>query len=184
MSDVFLTKSIYAMVISLATGVFGVAFPFQPIQLTLVSSLTIGVPGFFLALMPNTDRFRPGFFRRVLTFAIPSGIVCATGAFVTYLIVSPQTGDITAQTYATVTLLVIALGVLLQSARPLNAIRLGVVGAMAAAIAAVLVIPPLSQFFSMRVTLEQPFLVALGVGAVGVLVILAMTPVIDRLRAR
>ncbi len=183
-SDVFLTKSIYAMVISLATGVFGVAFPFQPIQLTLVSSLTIGVPGFFLALMPNTDRFRPGFFRRVLTFAIPSGIVCATGAFVTYLIVSPQTGDITAQTYATVTLLVIALGVLLQSARPLNAIRLGVVGAMAAAIAAVLVIPPLSQFFSMRVTLEQPFLVALGVGAVGVLVILAMTPVIDRLRAR
>ena len=55
---------------------------------------------------------------------------------------------------------------------------------MAVAFAAVLVIPPLSQFFSMRVTLEQPFLVALGVGAVGVLVILAMTPVIDRLRAR
>ena len=183
-SDVFLTKSIYAMVISLATGVFGVAFPFQPIQLTLVSSLTIGVPGFFLALMPNTDRFRPGFFRRVLTFAIPSGIVCATGAFVTYLIVSPQTGDITAQTYATVTLLVIAVGVLLQSARPLDPVRIGVVASMAAAIAAVLVIPPLSQFFSMRVTLEQPFLVALGVGAVGVLVILAMTPVIDRLRAR
>ena len=63
-SDVFLTKSIYAMVISLATGVFGVAFPFQPIQLTLVSSLTIGVPGSSSRSCRTPTQFRPGFFRR------------------------------------------------------------------------------------------------------------------------
>ncbi|MFN8126198.1 MAG: HAD-IC family P-type ATPase [Candidatus Nanopelagicales bacterium] len=183
-SDVFLTKSIYAMVISLATGVFGVAFPFQPIQLTLVSSLTIGIPGFFLALMPNTDRFRPGFFRRVLLFAVPAGIVCATGAFVTYMVVSPRTGEISAQTYATFTLVVIALGVLLQSARPLNLVRVAVVASMAVAFAAVLVIPPLSQFFSMRITLDQPLLVAAVVGAAGVAVVFAITPFIDRLRSQ
>ncbi len=181
-SDVFLTKSIYAMVISLATGVFGVAFPFQPIQLTLVSSITIGIPGFFLALMPNNDRFRPGFFRRVLLFAIPAGIVCAISAFACYQVVTPQTGDTTAQTYATVTLIIVALGVLLQSARPLNPIRIAVVLAMAAAFVGVLLIPPLSQFFSMTVTAEQPLLIALGIGAAGIGVILAITPVIDRLR--
>ena len=61
-SDVFLTKSIYAMIISLATGVFGVAFPFQPIQLTLVSSLTIGIPG----ILPGPHaQYRP----------FPSGIL-------------------------------------------------------------------------------------------------------------
>ncbi len=181
-SDVFLTKSIYAMIISLATGVFGVAFPFQPIQLTLVSSLTIGIPGFFLALMPNTDRFRPGFFRRVLLFAVPAGLICAIAAFTCYTVLLPTTDEGHAQTYATVTLITVALGVLLQSARPLNLQRIGVVAAMALGFVAVLIIPPLSQFFSMTVSAEQPFLIALGIGAVGVAVILAITPVIDRLR--
>ena len=181
-SDVFLTKSIYAMVISLATGVFGVAFPFQPIQLTLVSALTIGIPGFFLALMPNTDRFRPGFFRRVLTFAVPAGIVCAASAFACYQLVTPLVGDVPAQTYATVTLVIVALGVLLQSARPLNLIRIGVVLAMLLGFLGVLVIPPLARFFSMTVDLGHALLVAAVVGGVGVLVILALTPLIDRMR--
>lgn len=183
-SDVFLTKSIYAMLISLATGVFGVAFPFLPRHLTLVSSLTIGIPGFFLALMPNTDRFRPGFFRRVLVFAVPAGVIAATSAFTTYLIVTGMTDEASARTDATITLTIVALGVLLQSARPLNLIRLAVVAAMALSFVAVILIPPLSEFFAMTVTSETPLLIALGVGAAGVLVILAITPLIDRLRRR
>lgn len=181
-SDVFLTKSIYAMVISLATGVLGVAFPFQPIQLTLVSSLTIGIPGFFLALMPNTDRFRPGFFRRVLTFAVPAGVVCAASAFVCYQLTTPLVGDIPAQTYATLTLVLVALGVLLQSARPLNLIRVGVVLAMLVSFLGVLLIPPLARFFSMTVELGSALVTALVVGGVGILVILLLTPLIDRMR--
>jgi magnesium-transporting ATPase (P-type) len=183
-SDVFLTKSIYAMTISLATGVFGVAFPFLPRHLTLVSSLTIGIPGFFLALMPNSDRFRPGFFRRVLLFAVPAGLITAACAFTTYLIAINQTDEASARTDATITLCTVALGVLLQSARPLNLIRLAVVASMAAAFVAVIVIPPLSQFFAMTVTAESSLLLALGVGAVGVGIILAITPIIDRLRRR
>ena len=72
-SDVFLTKTSYAVVISLVTALFAVAFPFLPRHLSLIGGLTIGIPGFFLALMPNTERFRPGFLRRVLLFAVPSG---------------------------------------------------------------------------------------------------------------
>ena len=93
-----------------------------------------------------------------------------------------MTGEPVAQTYATVTLITVALGVLLQSARPLNLIRVGVVVAMALAFVGVLVIPPLSRFFSMTVSFDQPLFVALGVGAAGVAVILAITPVIDRMR--
>lgn len=83
-ADVFLTKSFYAMIISTATAIFAVAFPFLPRHLTLVSALTIGIPGFFLALMPNTERFRPGFFNRVLLFAIPAGVIAAISAFASY----------------------------------------------------------------------------------------------------
>ncbi len=64
-SDLFLTKSFYAMVVSIATVVFVLPFPFLNRHLTVVTALTIGIPAFFLALMPNKQRFRPGFFRRV-----------------------------------------------------------------------------------------------------------------------
>ena len=83
--------------------------------------------------------------------------------------------------YATVTLLVIALGVPVAVGPTPNPVRIGVVASMAAAIAAVLVIPPLSQFFRC-VTLSSPSSSPWASGPVGVLVILAMTPVIDRLR--
>jgi cation-transporting ATPase E len=53
-SDVFLTKTSYAVVISVITGLLAVEFPFLPRHLSLIGALTIGIPGFFLALMPNT----------------------------------------------------------------------------------------------------------------------------------
>ncbi len=59
-SGLYLNKTVYAMLISLAIGVAGFAFPFLPRHLTLVGAITIGIPSFFLALAPNTDRFRPG----------------------------------------------------------------------------------------------------------------------------
>ena len=60
------------------------AFPFLPRHLTLVGAITIGIPSFFLALAPNTERFRPGFVERVLRFAIPTGTLAAIATFVAY----------------------------------------------------------------------------------------------------
>src|SRR6266542_2605390 len=51
--NLFLTKTVYAMLLALAVGVAGVPFPFLPRHLTLISTLTIGIPGFFLALAPS-----------------------------------------------------------------------------------------------------------------------------------
>jgi len=181
-SDVFLTKSIYAMAISLATGVFGVAFPFLPRHLTLISALTIGIPGFFLALMPNTDRFRPGFFRRVLLFAIPAGIVCSITAFTTYLLSIQVTSEASSRTNATIALFVVAMAVLLQSARPLNLLRLGVVSAMALCFVAVILIPALSQFFAMQINQDSSVAVAVVAGSIGAAVIMILTPFIDKWR--
>ena len=182
-SDVFLTKTSYAIVFSLMTGLFAVAFPFLPRHLTLISSLTIGIPGFFLALMPNTERFRPGFLRRVLLFAIPSGIICAASALSTYAIalsVDEPLAD--AQSAATVTLFIVATSVLLQSARPLNAIRIAIVGSMVAAFVGVLVIPWLSDFFALTVGPERYTLVAVVIGLVGGVLVWVAALVTDRWR--
>ena len=72
-AGLFVTKTVYAAIIAVAVGAAGIAYPFFPRHLTIISTLTIGVPGFFLALGRGAPRARPGFTRRVLSFTIPAG---------------------------------------------------------------------------------------------------------------
>ena len=182
-SDVFLTKSFYAVLISIATGLFAVEFPFLPRHLTLIGALTIGIPGFFLALMPNTERFRPGFFKRVLLFTAPAGAICAIAAFTSYGAALRVDEPIpSAQSAATVTLFIVAIAVLIQSARPLNAIRLAIVAAMIAAFIAVLYIPWLSNFFALSLAPERYSVVAVVVGVIGALAVAVATKITDKWR--
>lgn len=81
----FLVKTIYSIILSIAFIFLNYSYPFIPIQLTLISSLTIGFPGFVLALEPNHDRVKPGFLRNILTRAFPGGISAAAGLIVTAL---------------------------------------------------------------------------------------------------
>ena len=182
-SDVFLTKSFYAVLISIATGLFAVEFPFLPRHLTLIGALTIGIPGFFLALMPNTERFRPGFFRRVLLFTAPAGAICAIAAFTSYGAALRVDEPIpSAQSAATVTLFIVAIAVLIQSARPLNFIRLGIVAAMVIAFVAVLYVPLLSHFFALSLAPERYSVVAIVVGVLGAIAVAVATKITDRWR--
>jgi len=182
-SDVFLTKSVYSTVISVLTGVFAVTFPFLPRHLSLVGALTIGIPGFFLALMPNKERFRPGFFKRVLVFAVPAGIIAAMSAWTSYAIalwVSEPVSN--AQQAATVTLFIVATAVLAIAARPLNLVRWGIIAGMVVAFAAVIYIPPLSEFFALSLGPERYSLVAVGVGLVGAVAVWIAGIIADRWR--
>ncbi len=182
-SDVFLTKTTYSVVFSVMTGLFAFAFPFLPRHLTLISALTIGIPAFFLALMPNTERFRPGFLRRVLLFAIPSGVICATASLVSYgLALGVGEPLFNAQEAASVTLFIVAISVLLMSARPLNAIRLAIVATMVAMFIAVLAIPFLSDFFALALGPERYAAVAIGCGLVGAALVWLAGLVTDRWR--
>ena len=182
-ADVFLTKSFYAIFISIATGVFAVAFPFLPRHLSLIGALTIGIPGFFLALMPNTERFRPGFFKRVIVFTAPAGAVAALAAFTSYgtaLNIGESLGD--AQSAATVTLFIVTTAVLIQSARPLSLLRLGIVALMIVLFLGVLFIPSFSNFFALSLGPERYSFVAIAVGLIGAGGIWAITAFTDRWR--
>ena len=76
-ASLFLVKTLYSFALALLTLLFPVEYPFQPIQLTLISSLTIGLPAFLLTLEPNQDRIQGSFLRTVLTRAIPgAAAVC------------------------------------------------------------------------------------------------------------
>ena len=64
-ANLFVTKTVYAMLLAIAVGVLRWPYPFLPRHLTIISSLTIGIPAFFLALGPSTQRYVPGFVPRV-----------------------------------------------------------------------------------------------------------------------
>ena len=57
-ASLFLIKNVYSLVLAVITVITLVAYPLAPVQLTLISTVTIGIPGFFLALGPNRRRYR------------------------------------------------------------------------------------------------------------------------------
>jgi cation-transporting ATPase E len=179
-AKVFVTKTVYATVLALAVGMAGLAFPFLPRHLTLVSSLTIGIPGFFLALEPNTQRSSPGFVRRTLAFAVPAGLTAAVGTLVAY-----QVADVAnvpqdqARTTATLALAGLGLVVLALAARPLNPLRRLLLVAMAAGFAVVLLVPFLRVFFALDL---PPLPVAMTALALDVVLGALLTVLILRLR--
>ncbi len=167
-SDLFLTKSFYAVVVSIATVLLVLPFPFLNRHLTVVTALTIGIPAFFLALLPNTQRFRAGFFRRVLKFAVPAGVITAICAYAAYgYVLRLGDGVPDARQAAVVTLFVVQWWVLVQVARPMNLLRGLIVGGSIVGFLVVLYVPWISHLFDLTWHLDRAGLVALAFGVVG-----------------
>ncbi|MCJ7857359.1 HAD-IC family P-type ATPase [Corynebacterium kalidii] len=88
-ANLFLTKTVYSVVLALVVAVSGISFPFQPIHVTITGWFTIGIPAFILALAPNNERPRDGFLHRVLSLAVPSGVLIGGIAVTMWLVVYP-----------------------------------------------------------------------------------------------
>ena len=97
-SNLFLTKTVYAVLLALLIGGAGllakafdwasISYPFQPIHVTISAWFTIGIPAFVLSLAPNNERAKTGFVRRVLTQAVPNGIIVGLATFTCFLLVN------------------------------------------------------------------------------------------------
>ncbi|MFI5568479.1 HAD-IC family P-type ATPase [Streptomyces sp. NPDC051740] len=169
-ATLFLVKTVYSVLLAVLVVVSQVEYPFLPRHLTLLSTLTIGVPAFFLALAPNKERARPHFVRRVMRYAIPGGVLAALATFASYLVARDHytgAGALEAETSAaTLTLFLISIWVLAIIARPYTWWRIGLVAAMGGAFLVVLVVPWLQEFFALRlVGMTMPW-VATGIAVV------------------
>ncbi|MFJ5915516.1 HAD-IC family P-type ATPase [Streptomyces ardesiacus] len=169
-ATLFLVKTVYSVLLAVLVVCSQVEYPFLPRHLTLLSTLTIGVPAFFLALAPNKERARPHFVRRVMRYAVPGGVVAGAATFVTYLVARHHyTGPdaLNAETSAaTLTLFLISMWVLAIIARPYTWWRLALVAAMGLAFVVVLVVPWLQSFFALKlVGVTMPW-TAVGVAVV------------------
>lgn len=73
-ASLFLTKTTYSTLLSIIFLYISMNYPFQPIQLSLVNLLNVGIPGFVLALEPNKERVKGNFFLNILKKSLPGGI--------------------------------------------------------------------------------------------------------------
>ncbi|MEU0820381.1 cation-translocating P-type ATPase [Streptomyces mirabilis] len=173
-ATLFLVKTVYSVLLAILVVCWRVEYPFLPRHLTLLSTLTIGIPAFFLALAPNTERARPHFVQRVMRYSIPGGVVAAVATFITYLVARHHytgPGELDAETSAaTLTLFLISMWVLAIIARPYTWWRVALVASMGLAFLVVLIVPWLQHFFALKlVGVEMPWI------AVGISVVAAAT---------
>ena len=73
-ASLFLVKTLYSLLLSILFIFINMPYPFMPIQMTLISMFTIGIPSFILALEPNNERIKGNFFINIISKSIPAAI--------------------------------------------------------------------------------------------------------------
>ena len=131
-ASLFLVKNIFSVLLSVVSLVLPLAYPFLPLQLSLLSAATIGTPAFFLALEPNHERVHGRFISNVLRAALPGGVTdfllvfLAQGFCFAFDLPSDYLGTI-----STIVVLTVGLLVLWGVCRPFNTWHWVLWGAMA-----------------------------------------------------
>lgn len=175
-AHLFLTKTVYSVVLALVVAVLGISFPFQPIHVTITGWFTIGIPAFILSLAPNTERPRDGFVRRVLSLAIPSGVLIGGICVTMWIIIYPgaEVPEIQRQQAGTAVLLaliVMGLWVLGIVARPLNWWKVLLLAGCVGGYLVIFLVPPLRELLILHTGNLKLMLTGLAVGAGGAVLI-------------
>ena len=182
-ASLFLVKTLYSFALALLVLFLPVAYPFQPIQLTLVSTLTIGLPSFFLALEPNQARVRGGFLQQVLLRAVPGAAavtLCALAAMLSHAFFGWTEAD--CSTLATLSAGVVGLLMLLSVCRPLTKMRAALLGSVTAAFVGAVLL--LGRLFCLTTLTQPEFLALLALIATAAGVMAGMTWLLRRFMHR
>ena len=168
-SNLFLTKSVYAILLSVAVGVLLWKFPFLPRQFAPTDGLTIGIPALFLALAVEQRPYRPGFLRRSLRFSIPAGVVTAM-VLVGVLAYARLSGTYPAResaTAAAIALSILGFWVLLVTSRPVTRGRVLLLFTMIIVLAGCFVVPVVRDFLDFALPSGQLAIATFGAAAIG-----------------
>lgn len=181
-ANLFLTKTVYSVLLALLVGLQCLSskalhadpllYPFQPIHATIAAWFTIGIPSFILSLAPNNERAHPGFVRRVLSSAVPAGLIVGAATFASYLVAyrgrhASFAEQDQASTAALITLLVTALWVLAVVARPYQWWRVALIAASGLAYVVIFSIPLARKEFLLDPSNIVVTSTALGIGVLG-----------------
>lgn len=134
-SALYLVKNILSFFLAIITLFADFPYPFVPIQLTLISALTIGIPSFFLALEPNHELVHGKFLRNVFRKAFPGGLSAIFVVLFAELFAFAL--ELTIPELSTICVVILGINCLMviyYAARPLDAKRIVLLAAMSVAV--------------------------------------------------
>ena len=83
---IYLIKTFFSIILTFGVIIFSIQYPYQPIQLTLISTFAVGLPTFFLTYEPNYNQIRDDFFFRIFLHALPVGLaICLSAISIIFL---------------------------------------------------------------------------------------------------
>ncbi len=85
-SSLFLVKTIYSFLLSILFFVISAPYPFIPIQMTLISAVTIGIPSFVLALEPNREKIKGNLFKNIINKSLPAALAIVASVMISVAI--------------------------------------------------------------------------------------------------
>ncbi|MEV4899989.1 HAD-IC family P-type ATPase [Citricoccus sp. NPDC055426] len=189
LAHLYLTKTAYAVLFGVVFSLLAWQYPLLPRQASTVDFLMIGLPTFFLALVPNQRRYVPGFLGRALRFALPSGVVILAGMLAVNgyarwfagftggaesVGVASAAGEVSlqqVQTASVITLTLMGLWVLNLISRPMTRFKLTLVASMYVLLMLVLLIPASRTFHQFELPPPDLAVAAVGIGAVACLLL-------------
>lgn len=181
-SSLFLVKTIFSALIAVLFIFLNHSYPFEPIQQTLISSLTIGVPSFILALEPNHDRLRGRFIFNVIKMCIPAALTMTANILALCALSGPL--GLTDPEFSTLAVIATSLAgflMLFKVCNPFNGLRGTLFGGLLAVfLGALLFFRP---FFSLT-ELSLPMLIALlPILALSIVLMLSLLHLVDHVLA-
>lgn len=124
-ATLFLTKTIFSCILVFFTLFVSFKYPFVPIHLTFVSTLTIGIPSFFLALEANRNRVKKAFLENVMKISLPAAI--SVILCIAYIYISAWLHNYDTQTISQLALCIISMNgmlVLIKVTYPYTKLRI------------------------------------------------------------
>ena len=123
-ASMFVIKTMFSLMLTLLTIIFGFEYPFIPIQMSLISACAVGIPTFFLAQEPDTRKIDHTFLRHVFHNAFPTALTITISVMV--FMIMAKTYDLPSQAICTACFLVTGwayMGALRTIYNPLDTFR-------------------------------------------------------------
>ncbi len=181
-SSLFLVKTIFSALIAVLFIFINHSYPFEPIQQTLISSLTIGVPSFILALEPNRDRLRGKFIFNVFKMCVPAALTMTVNILVLCSLAAPL--GLTDPEFSTLAVIATSLTgfiMLFKVCTPFNGLRGTLFGGLLSVFVGALLF--FRSFFSLT-ELSLPMLIALlPILTLSITLMLALLHLVDHVIA-
>ncbi|MDR1467585.1 MAG: HAD-IC family P-type ATPase [Oscillospiraceae bacterium] len=162
-SSLFLVKTIYSSILAIIFLFVKMPYPFEPIQMTLTTSLTIGIPSFILALEPNKERITGNFFFNIMGKSLPGAITVIVNVFLLNIIA--HYFGMNEQHISAVSVILTAFTgflVLYNVCLPFNWLRYTLFGSLVATFIVAVIFPKTGEFFSIAKIGVSEFLVLSG----------------------